>query len=111
MKTPALLAATALALLAPLAAVADDKHHQPATAAAAAAAELTAAEVRKVDLEAGKVTLRHAHIKNLDMPPMTMVFVVKDKALLDRLQPGDKVRFKAIDDAGKLTVTAIERAN
>ncbi|MDH4053129.1 MAG: copper-binding protein [Rubrivivax sp.] len=63
------------------------------------------AVVRKVDKEQGKVTLKHGPIKNLDMPPMTMVFTARDKALLDAVKPGDKVKFKAVDDHGKLTVT------
>ena len=108
-KLNILLAATALALTSPLAARADDAHHKPGTGSAAA--DMTSAEVRKVDLEAGKITLRHAPIKNLDMPAMTMVFVVRDKNLLAGLQLGDKVRFSAVDDGGKYTVTAIERAN
>ncbi len=75
---------------------------------AGASADMTDAEVRKVDKEAGKLTLKHAEIKSLDMPAMTMVFVVKDKAVLNKLQPGDKVRFKAINEGGKYTVTEIE---
>ncbi len=81
-----------------------------ASTAALAASHLTDGEVRKIDKEAGKLTLRHAEIKSLDMPGMTMVFVVKDKALLDKLQPGDKIRFKAINDGGKFTVTELEAA-
>ena len=116
MNTPlkTLLAAMALSLLTPLAAVADEAHHKPATAAAAEAAapasDMTDGEVRKIDIEAGKVTLKHGDIKNLDMPGMTMVFVVKDKAMLDKLKAGDKVKFKAINDAGKFTVTEIQPA-
>lgn len=75
-----------------------------------AATHLTDGEVRRVDKEAGKLTLKHGEIKSLDMPGMTMVFLVKDKAMLDRLQPGDRVKFKAINDAGKFTVTEIETA-
>ena len=78
------------------------------TASAPAAADMTDAEVRKVDKEGGKLTLKHGAIKNLDMPGMTMVFQVKDKALLDKLQAGDKVKFKAVNDAGKFTVTEIQ---
>ena len=77
-------------------------------AQATSAAEMTDAEVRKVDKEAGKLTLKHAEIKSLDMPGMTMVFVVKDKAMLDTLKTGDKVKFRAINDAGKYTVTDIQ---
>ena len=108
-----LLTLCALTALAPLPAAAVDAHHKSvaaaaATATATATADLTDAEVRKVDIEAGKITLKHAEIKSLDMPAMTMVFVVKDKAMLDKLKVGDKVKFKAINDAGKYTVTEIQ---
>lgn len=79
--------------------------------APAAAADMTDGEVRKVDRQAGKLTLQHGEIKNLGMPGMTMVFAVKSKAMLDKLKPGDKIRFKAVDDAGKLTVTEIQPAD
>ncbi len=79
--------------------------------AAGEAADMTAAEVRKVDAENGKVTLKHGPIKNLDMPGMTMVFAVKDKAMLDKVKAGDKVMFKAMDVAGKYTVTELKSAN
>jgi len=72
-----------------------------------AAADLSDGEVRKIDKAAGKLTLRHGEIKNLDMPGMTMVFIVKDKAMLDTLKAGDKIKFKAIKDSGKFTVTEI----
>ena len=75
-----------------------------------AAAEMSDAEVRKVDKAQGKVTLRHGPIKNLDMPPMTMNFTVKDKAMLDTVQAGDKVKFKAISDNGKMTVVEMVKA-
>lgn len=75
-----------------------------AAPAAAAGGEMSEATVRKVDKEQGKVTLKHGEIKNLDMPPMTMVFTVKDKAMLDKVNAGDKVRFKAANENGKITV-------
>ena len=64
----------------------------------------------EVDLEAGKVTLKHGDIKSLDMPAMTMVFVVKDRAMLDKLKTGDKVRFKVINDGGRFMLTEIQPA-
>jgi uncharacterized cupredoxin-like copper-binding protein/Cu/Ag efflux protein CusF len=73
-------------------------------------AALTDGEVRRVDIEAGKITLKHAEIKNLDMPGMTMVFAVKDKAQLDRLKAGDKVTFAAEKINGNYVVTQIVRA-
>ena len=81
---------------------------QPTAAAPSAAGPMAEGEVRKVDKAQSKITLKHGEIKSLDMPPMTMVFQVKDKAWLDRLQPGDKVRFSAINESGRYTVTAIE---
>jgi Cu/Ag efflux protein CusF len=90
-----------------------DEHsaHHPAagaSAAASGAADMTDGEVRKIDKGAAKITLKHGEIKNLEMPPMTMVFTVKDKALLDNVQAGDKVKFKVVNEAGKYTVTELQ---
>ena len=101
------LAAAALALLTALPALADDPLHKP-TPAAAAGPDLSDGEIRKIDLEAARITLRHGEIKSLDMPPMTMVFSVKDKAVLGRFKAGDKVRFKAVNEGGRLTVTELQ---
>ena len=65
-------------------------------------------EVRKVDKDAKKITLRHGELKQLDMPPMTMVFQVKDAALLDKVKAGDKVKFRAQNSGGTMVVTDIE---
>jgi Cu/Ag efflux protein CusF len=78
-------------------------------AGAARANDLADAEVRKVDKEGGKLTLKHGEIRNLDMPPMTMVFTVKDKAMLDQVKPGDKVKFKAAKEGGNYVVTEIQK--
>ena len=67
-------------------------------------------EVRKVDKDARKITLRHGEIKQLDMPAMTMVFQVKDPAMLDKVKAGDKVKFKAESAGGAMTLTEIEAA-
>jgi len=77
---------------------------------AAGALPMAEAEVRKVDAGAGKITLKHGDIKNLDMPPMTMVFQVKDPALLGKVKAGDKVRFTADKLNGAYTVMSIEAA-
>ena len=76
--------------------------------AKASSPDFADAEVRKVDKEGKRITLKHGEIKNLNMPGMTMVFTVKDGALLDTIKSGDKVQFKAIDDGGKLTVVVIK---
>lgn len=77
---------------------------------AASSADLTDGEVRKVDKDNKKITLKHGEIKNLDMPPMTMVFQVRDAGMLDKVQPGDKVRFKAEKAGGGVVVTEINPA-
>lgn len=68
----------------------------------------TEAEVRKVDKDTGKITLKHGEIKNLEMPGMTMVFQVKDPALLDKVKAGDKVNFTVDKINGVFTVLSIE---
>lgn len=67
-------------------------------------------EVRKVDKDAKKITIKHGPLANLDMPPMTMVFQVKDPAMLDQVKAGDKVKFQAEKVGGAFTVTRIEPA-
>jgi Cu(I)/Ag(I) efflux system periplasmic protein CusF len=89
---------------------------QTSTAASAPAAkavvpsEFTNGEVRKVDKEGKKVTLKHEEIKNLGMPPMAMVFEVKDASVLDKFKAGDKVLFKCVWEAGKYIVIDIQPA-
>jgi Cu(I)/Ag(I) efflux system periplasmic protein CusF len=68
----------------------------------------TEGEVRKIDAAAGKITLKHAEIKNLDMPAMSMAYAVKDPALLQKVKPGDKVNFTADKINGAFTVVSIE---
>lgn len=76
------------------------------------AKDMAEAEVRKVDKDAKKITLKHGPIKNLDMPGMTMVFQVRDAALLDKLAllaPGDKIMFTAEQLQGAFVVTGAEK--
>lgn len=84
--------------------------HPDATASASAAPISTEGEVRKVDKDQGKVTLKHGPIENLGMPGMTMVFKAADPKMLDALKLGDRVKFAAENINGALTVTAIESA-
>ena len=85
---------------------ADHAAHPPV----AAAVPQSEGEVRKVDKEQGKVTLRHGPLQNLDMPAMTMVFKAADPKLLDGLKEGDKVKFTAERVKGAIAVTAIPPA-
>ena len=66
-------------------------------------------EVRRLDREQGRVTLRHGDIRSLDMPPMTMVFQVSDARLIDSLAPGDMVRFRVIAEGTRYRITALEK--
>jgi Cu/Ag efflux protein CusF len=86
----------------------DHASRHPDPGATAPPALVTEGEVRKVDRGAGKVTIKHGALPNLDMPPMTMVFRVKDPAMLDQLKEGDRIRFTAEKIDGALTVTHVE---
>lgn len=92
----------ALAIASPLAA-------QPAAPSAAETVPLSEGTVRKLDVSNAKITLRHGPIVNLDMPPMTMVFRVRPPELMQGLNAGDAVRFRAESIDGTYTVTHIER--
>ena len=100
LSTALVFSAGAQAQMAPMAVASGAK--------ATAPTEFTNAEIRKVDKETKKVTLKHEEIKNLGMPPMSMVFEVKDATVLDKFKAGDKVRFKAISESGKYIVTDLQ---
>lgn len=113
MKQSITLAIAAIIAIAGNVAVAQvhDGAVRTASATASASAALADGEVRKVDKDAQKLTLRHGPIDNLGMPGMTMVFQVQDPAVLDRVKAGDKVRFAADKIGGTFTVTRIEALN
>jgi Cu(I)/Ag(I) efflux system periplasmic protein CusF len=72
--------------------------------------ELFDGEVRKVDKDAKKITIKHGPMPKLDMPAHTMVFQVKDPVLLERVKPGDRIRFEAEKIGGAFLLTKIEAA-
>jgi Cu/Ag efflux protein CusF len=106
-------AATGLALAGPLAAQSSGDHGsmmKPAQQAAQGSA-LADGEVRRVDKDAKKLTIKHGPMPSLDMPmAMTMVYQVKDPAMLERVKAGDKIKFSAEKIGGAYTVTRIEPA-
>jgi Cu/Ag efflux protein CusF len=106
MNTRKALAAFVLAFTV-LAPVAQATTHS-ANVAAQHQSPTTEGEIRRIDKDAKKLTIRHGPIQNLDMPAMTMVFQVADPAVLDGLKPGDKVRFTADKIGGAYTVTQLE---
>ena len=78
-----------------------------AVAGAASAATFTKATVKKIDLKAGKVTLIHEELVDLEMPAMTMVFVLADPSMAQQLTVGDEIEFVADRVNGTLTVTEL----
>lgn len=104
-STQIVLLAAALAMPA---AFADESHHTPAAGASQEVQALSQGEIRKVDKDAKKITIKHGPLVNLDMPAMTMVFQVKDPALLNKVKTGDKVKFRAEKEGGAYLVTRIE---
>ena len=64
--------------------------------------------VKKVNKDQGKLTIQHGPLENLGMPAMTMIFRVQDSAMLNRVKPGDNIRFLADKVNGWLTVTRVE---
>ncbi|MBP7065153.1 copper-binding protein [Ferrovibrio sp.] len=65
-------------------------------------------EIRKVDKDASKITIKHGPIEAMDMPGMTMVFQVKDPGLLDRAKVGETVNFTVTKDSGAMVLTSVE---
>lgn len=66
--------------------------------------------IKKIDAAGGKVSIAHGEIANLKMPPMTMTFKAKSPEVLKGWKEGDKVRFRAAEVKGDLTVVSIEAA-
>ena len=82
----------------------------PVSLSAGLSADMAEGEIRKVDMDTQKITIKHGEIKSLDMPGMTMVFQVKDPALLGKVKAGDKVRFKAEKTGGAIVITDLQTA-
>jgi len=111
MKHNIIAAAILIGAALPLPAISVEAHHQGAASAAQTATQMADGEVRRVDKDAKKITIKHGPIPNLDMPAMSMVFQVKDPAMLDQVKAGDKIRFTADKVGSAYTVTRIEPAN
>ncbi len=74
----------------------------------ALAQEYIKGEVIKVDAKQKKLTIKHEPLTNLDMPAMTMVFVVADDAMLEKVKPGQAIEFIADRVNGRITVVEIK---
>ena len=110
MSMAAVAFASTLSFAASAQAVAQPAGSGDTVLAQASTADMTDGEIRKVDKDTKKITIKHGEIKNLDMPGMTMLFQVKDPAMLDMFKPGDKVKFRAEKAGGGIVVTEIQIA-
>ena len=112
-RTPSILLAVTIGLALPLGAIAADDQattQQSGAKSMDSTAPMSTGEVRKVDKSSGKVTIKHGPLDNLGMPAMTMVFRVKDPAMLDQMKEGDKINFVAEKVNGAITVIRAEPA-
>ena len=111
MKLRLILNATALAITAfAISPVSAQMNMDQGKVGMSATPSMTDGEVRRIDKDAGKITIKHGEIKHMDMPGMTMVFTAKDKSLLSNVKPGDKVKFMVVNEGGKMVVTDIQPA-
>ena len=112
-RSSILIAASIFGAATAFQAVADDSHVHHAMnetkPAAAASAAWTEGEVRNVDKTAGRLTIKHGAMPKFDMPPMTMAYRVKHKAMLDHLKAGDKIKFDVDSVGGEFTVLRLEK--
>ena len=111
--TSKILFALTLGLALPLGAIAANDQattQQSAAKSMDSTAPMSTGEVKKVDKSSGKVTIKHGPLDNLGMPAMTMVFRVKDPAMLDQMKEGDKINFVAEKVNGAITVIQAEPA-
>ena len=112
-RTTAMVLAVSLGLAWPLgSSAADDKamKHEGDAKSMDSKTSMSTGEVKKVDKSSGKITIKHGPLDNLGMPAMTMVFRVKDPAMLDQMKEGDKINFVADKANGAFTVMQAEPA-
>lgn len=84
-------------------------HAQAAGPAVTASDSMSSGEVKKVDKSAGKMTIKHGPLQNIGMDAMTMVFRVKDPAMLEQVKAGDRINFVAEELNGQLMVSKLEK--
>ena len=104
------ISALALGVSLPVSSLAQANTEPASTIDGQPAASLSEGEIRRLDPETGKLTIRHGEIRNLDMPPMTMVFTASDKSQLAGLKVGNRISFVASHEGGKYLVSDIQLA-
>ena len=112
-KIVAKIVAAAFALTTFSNAVAQSHDHQGQAPAAVTgqAAPMSDGEVKKVDKETGRLTIKHGPLENLGMPGMTMVFGVTNASALGAVKAGDKIKFVAEKREGRYVVTQLAVQN
>lgn len=116
MKTISVLFAATLVLVTPLSVMAADqmpgmdKASMQGMKASESTGAMSTGEVKKIDKDTGKITIKHGPLTNLDMPAMTMVFRVKEAGMIDQVKAGDKINFTAEKVDGTLMVTKLQPA-
>lgn len=104
---PAVMTAVLFAISQGAIANSDTVEKKPSSATSERAVSLTDGEIKKVDKDAGRVTIKHGPLENLGMPGMTMVFGVTDVSVLQSLKAGDKIKFAAGKVDGRIVVTEL----
>lgn len=72
-------------------------------------ADWASGEIRRLDVENKRLTIKHGEIKSLDMPPMTMVFYVANAEMLGKFKVADLIEFKVIEEGKRFMVTEIRQ--
>jgi Cu(I)/Ag(I) efflux system protein CusF len=68
-------------------------------------------EVRKIDESSGSITLKQGPAPSLGFKDdMTMVYEVRDRALLKQVKVGDTVKFEAESGDSGFTVTKLQKS-
>jgi len=65
-------------------------------------------EVRRVNPDEGKITIKHGAISDLELPAMSLVYRA-EPTLLQGIQPGDKITFTAKREGNRYVVTKISK--
>lgn len=85
-----------------------DQHSAMAAASQDDTNALSEGEIKKVDKDTGKLTIKHGPLTNLGMPGMTMAFKVQNPAMLDQVKVGDHVRFRVERINDTFTITKLD---
>lgn len=104
---PVVMAAVLFAICQGAAAGSPTVEHTPSSATTERAVSLSEGEIKKVDIDAERVTIKHGPLENLGMPGMTMIFSVTDVSVLRSIKAGDKVKFAAGKVDGRIVVTEL----